>query len=214
MVGLRLSFGYLISVAFGFIVSRLRAAEILQPGLIHDLPLRRSGFRVAAAPTAPNAGERDFAEIAKEAGFAPQNPHGRAIGHRRFPRCRVLLHHRHRHRERLQYRRSRRASSRPSRRTRSSPSSRSWSSPRSWRSAPPPMPSSPRASPAFPYEARLAFLVFGADVRREALLALRPPLQAPLRRATSRSASSSPWPSSAGASATSSPPRHPPQRPE
>lgn len=70
MVGLRLGLGYLISVGAGFIVSRLRAADILQPGLVNDLPFRRSGFRMAAAPTAPNPEERDFADLAGDAGFA------------------------------------------------------------------------------------------------------------------------------------------------
>ena len=38
MMSLRLAFGYRIAIAAGFIVSRLPASEILQPGLIADLP--------------------------------------------------------------------------------------------------------------------------------------------------------------------------------
>ncbi|MGV3534091.1 MAG: permease [Chthoniobacteraceae bacterium] len=69
MTSLRLGMGYLIAVAAGFIIWRLRAEKILQPRMLADLPNRRSGLRFAAAPTAPNASERDFADVTKTASF-------------------------------------------------------------------------------------------------------------------------------------------------
>ncbi len=67
MTGLRLGLGFAIAVAAGFLFSRFRAERLLQPGLLADAPRPRSGFRVAAAPTAPNAEQRDSADIAATA---------------------------------------------------------------------------------------------------------------------------------------------------
>jgi uncharacterized membrane protein YraQ (UPF0718 family) len=62
----RMALGYAIAVAVGFIVHRLATSTVLNPRLVNDLPNKRSGFRFAAAPTAPTdiANQRDFAEIA------------------------------------------------------------------------------------------------------------------------------------------------------
>ena len=48
-------------------MQRFQPAHLLQPALIRDLPKKRSGLRFAAAPTAANSEERDFAEVAKDA---------------------------------------------------------------------------------------------------------------------------------------------------
>lgn len=63
MTSLRLGMGYLLAVAAGFIVWRLRPRDVVQPHMLADLPNRRSGLRFAAAPMAPNSFERDFADV-------------------------------------------------------------------------------------------------------------------------------------------------------
>lgn len=68
MVVLRMTLAYLIAVAVGFIVQRFRPADLLQPGLVNDLPMQRSGFRQAASPSAPNPESRDFGDLASSAG--------------------------------------------------------------------------------------------------------------------------------------------------
>lgn len=69
MMPLRLSLGYAIAVAAGLLMARFDPTRILQPGMIADLSNKRSGLRFAAAPTAPNNEARDFADIAMEASF-------------------------------------------------------------------------------------------------------------------------------------------------
>ena len=66
MMSLRLGIGYLIAIAAGFIVQRLRASDIVQPGLLPEAgaPKRRGGLQVAAAPSTATGDPRDFSEIA------------------------------------------------------------------------------------------------------------------------------------------------------
>lgn len=63
MTSLRLSIGYLVAVAVGFIVYRIPASAILQPGIVADPARRRTGLNITAAP----AEQLDFAAIVKTA---------------------------------------------------------------------------------------------------------------------------------------------------
>ncbi len=69
MTTLRLGIGYLVAIAGGMIVLRLRASSILRPEMMPENASRkRSGLRISAAPTADDGG-RDFSEIASAASF-------------------------------------------------------------------------------------------------------------------------------------------------
>jgi uncharacterized membrane protein YraQ (UPF0718 family) len=67
MTILRLSMGYGLAVAAGLIAQRMNPAQLLQPAILADAKLPRSGLRFAAAPSAPNSGDRDFADVSKQA---------------------------------------------------------------------------------------------------------------------------------------------------
>jgi hypothetical protein len=69
MVCLRLGLGYLISVSVGFIVQRFQPASILQPSLVVDSRRKRSGLSFAAAPNSAEAIPADFSELAGSASF-------------------------------------------------------------------------------------------------------------------------------------------------
>jgi uncharacterized membrane protein YraQ (UPF0718 family) len=73
MASLRLILGYIIATGVGLVVQKLPLSKVLQPRMIADLPGRRTGLHFAAAPVegepAADAGTRDFAELAKSAGF-------------------------------------------------------------------------------------------------------------------------------------------------
>ncbi|HEV7869351.1 MAG TPA: permease [Chthoniobacteraceae bacterium] len=63
MTSLRLSIGFAIAVAIGFIVSRCRPATILQPDVLGEGgPRQRAGLSIAAAPTA-----REFTALVETA---------------------------------------------------------------------------------------------------------------------------------------------------
>jgi uncharacterized membrane protein YraQ (UPF0718 family) len=64
MTSLRLSIGYLVAIAVGFVVLRLRAASILQPSALNaTAAMRRSGLTVSAAPS----GQEDFPTVVASA---------------------------------------------------------------------------------------------------------------------------------------------------
>lgn len=67
---LRLSMGYVIAIAAGFIVRRFQPQDLLQPGLVGEPARKRGGLGFAVAPAdRADAGPRDFAELGQGAGF-------------------------------------------------------------------------------------------------------------------------------------------------
>jgi uncharacterized membrane protein YraQ (UPF0718 family) len=66
MTSLRLSLGYLVAIGAAFIVHRLPADRILQPGLMPSAANRRGGLQISAAPTSETP---DFADVAAGASF-------------------------------------------------------------------------------------------------------------------------------------------------
>jgi uncharacterized protein len=70
MTFLRLSIGYLIAVAIGFIVSRLRAETILHPSaLMAPNASRRAALTVTAAPAEEQQPQQDFSTVVAGASF-------------------------------------------------------------------------------------------------------------------------------------------------
>ncbi len=70
MTNLRMGIGYLVAIAAGMIVHRMRPSSIVRPEMLQETaPRKRAGFQIAAAPSASET-QRDFSEIAAGASFS------------------------------------------------------------------------------------------------------------------------------------------------